>query len=246
MSATVAIKEELHLHRSSQPFTTALFALISIIFSLNFFFVNVLTPGNIQMGEKIELYKSYGEINVYDAKNLRSGGIGLFSVNTLGYVNLFEEESNIYINSSVFEKNKGVFYQSDFIYRHEIGHIYQKKMVAEKAGGYPSWNDPLTTIKYVYYLFKLDSDYKKMMPDLQETSHQIVVFPGLEAASDCMAIRDNDQSLYKKTYVVDGKCTLLQDKIATASIVGRWPDEQLEKEKNEEILNIVKEYFNID
>lgn len=208
--------------------------LVTIVFSFNAFFINSFTPGSIQTGHQSQLYKKFGTVSIYSAENLSSGGLGPLSIGTIGYVNLLEEERNIYISKKKIKKT-GIN-QTHFLYRHEMAHIEQKSIVADKAGGYPNWSNPIRTAKYIYYLFKLDSDYKKVMPKISSHYHGKVIFEGLETAADCRALKKDktDEHEGYLNYIGNKQCTATQRAIAYNAISGEWP--KIHQNSSKEII----------
>lgn len=199
---------------------------IILSFTLNALIISSFTPSNIQQGETAELHKKFGTVSIYSTKNLKSGGIGLLSADTSGYVNLIEPNKNIYINEETIKTHyNGSMNQTAFLYKHEIAHIEQKEIIADKAGGYPKWTDPIKTVKYIYYLFKLNNDYQKLMPKIHQKG--FVVFKGLESAADCRStqpeLNENTSDSYTGRYIGSQICTNKQRDIVYSAISGKWP-----------------------
>lgn len=218
---------------------TLIFFLIP--FLLNALVVSGFTPANINTDEgKATLYRSFGTISIYESKDLRSGGIGKLSVGTMGYVNLLSPSPYMYINSDYIEASGGVN-QTDNIFRHEIAHIEQKRMVAEKAGGYPNLYNPVRTAKYLYYMFKLDADYQKTMPKVSDEHEGIVIFPGLESAADCRAGK-TDGAL-GDSYVDEHSCSELNKTVALKGMSGTWPTAQVVSEVQADMEADAEKFF---
>lgn len=215
--------------KKRKPLMITLISLIVIApFVLNAIIINGFTPTSVRGGDPTSFYAQYGGISVYQATNLTSGGIGSLSIKSDGYVNLLKEGRDIYINKDITDKSISV--RTSFLYRHEIAHVDQKELVANKAGGYPTWSKPVLTIKYFYYLYKLDSDYQKIMPGIVEGHEGFVPFPGLEAAADCRAMPMKDgwgKENGGSTYTDSTTCSYTHKKVSISAMSGKWPTEDL-------------------
>lgn len=215
--------------KKRKPLMITLISLIVIApFVFNAIIINGFTPTSVRGGDPTSLYAKYGGISIYQATNLTSGGIGSLSVKSDGYVNLLKEGRDIYINKDITDKPISV--RTSFLYRHEVAHVDQKELVAKKAGGYPTWSNPVRTVKYFYYLYKLDSDYQKIMPGLVEGHKGFVPFPGLEAAADCRAMPMKDgwgQKNGGSTYTDSTTCSYTHKKVSISAMSGKWPTEEL-------------------
>lgn len=196
---------------------------ISFVFIFNIILIKCFNPGDLQLGAEKYVNQKFGTVTIYTTENLRSGGIGTaFSAETPGYVNLFEPDKNIYLRKSTVEDYYGGKLQrKSFLYKHEKAHIEQKEMVANKAGGYPELYNPITTVKYTYYLFKLDSYYKNIMPEFQD--NKTALFRGLESAADCRAIPKDQTDAYTGRYIKPEQCTEKQRLEAFKGISGEYP-----------------------
>lgn len=119
--------------KKRKPLMITLISLIVIApFVLNAIIINGFTPTSVRGGDPTSFYAQYGGISVYQATNLTSGGIGSLSIKSDGYVNLLKEGRDIYINKDITDKSISV--RTSFLYRHEIAHVDQKELVANKAG----------------------------------------------------------------------------------------------------------------
>lgn len=170
---------------------------MSIIFTLNVFIYQLFTPVNVQFHPSSEtvvgqtsIRSNQNSVMVYTSPKMKSGGLGAFSADVYGYVNMVEPEDIIHTRTDtlkvydiVHEDGKLPESSNGFFMVHEFAHILQKHLVSKTAGGYPSPSNPIRSGRYYYYLTKLDRDLQALMPPV---SHY-ATFPGLEAAADCYA-----------------------------------------------------------
>lgn len=184
-------------------------ALTGAIYMLNALVIYAFSPQSDWTAFKSE----FGSVQVYEAGDLNSGGAWV-AQDTEGYVNLAEEAPIIYVDANRVEKSPHENQSSPFI-SHEIAHIQQKRLIAGRAGGYPSYANPWQTAKFLYYTLKLNHDYTQIMPEPKNAQWWRA---GLESAADCYSVSDDDTGHY-----VD-QCNKDQRKQAFRLISGKWPE----------------------
>lgn len=211
--------------------TLLLSLVIGGIFAVNALVLFAANPVSIQGGDKSLEYKYFSTVEVRSVENLRSGGLGKASFPVFGYVNMTDEKDIIYLNQELTDKNPHLTHRSYF-YKHEMAHIYQKRMVAEKVGGYPSYLNPVKSYNYYRTLFKLDREYQKYMPDFNKDD-EFSLFPGLETAAECFAQPQKINPSYEAHYVKRGYCVPEERKHVFGMVVGRWPAPLTEEQKEE-------------
>lgn len=204
-----------------------LIGLIVSLYAVNALIIFSFQPSNFQLGGEAVHSHDIGTNEIFGVEDLKSGGLGVIAFSAGGYVNLLEEEPRIYLNSSHIDPSD--LSTDDYVYRHEFAHVLQKELVAETAGGYPSYLSPIQSFRYYYELWRLNRDLEELMPPMELPSP----VPGLESAADCYAqpASDPENPVYHRAqYLGDGSCTAEQRKIAIGLIAGKWPAPLSEEE----------------
>jgi len=168
-------------------------------------------------------FKDFGSVSIRLVEDLHSGGVGPWSASVMGYVNVMDDSQIIYVKK---ENVNSDFSQASLLYKHEFAHVLQKEMVAEKAGGYPTYVNPLQSAVYYYHLLQLNHDFEMLMPDVNKTTRPFLPSAGLEAAAECYAQpRSGPEEVvyYKAHYLYPEYCTAEQRMIAIKMISGTWP-----------------------
>lgn len=200
-------------------------ALVIVAYGLNAAIIYFTQPVSVQTGAEQQEHSSIGTNKVVSIEGLLSGGVGLWSKASLGYVNVLSEEPIIYVNGD-YLKGEDVLNANDYLYKHEFAHILQKELLAERSGGYPSYWNPISSGIYYFNLLKLNSDLEALMPAVREDEGWIP-FPGLEAAAECYAQPYSDpekQVYFQAPYLYPDHCTAEQQKIAMRLFGGHWPE----------------------
>lgn len=188
-----------------------------------------MQPTTIQHDPDVHINETYGTIEVALVDDLKSGGIGPASTEVIGYVDVMSPEPIIYFNKDRYFKAPP---RNSYMYRHELTHVLQKEMVAEKAGGYPSVWNPVKSYTYYYYLLKLNYDLAKVMPTDNHDAHEHSMVSGLEVSADCYA-QKVEYIGKPMQYLGSVGCNAEQKYIAMALISGRWPTPLNDEEKAE-------------
>lgn len=210
-----------------------LFSLIAVgaVFVLNAVILFCANPVSLHGQDKSTVFKDFGLVEVRSVDNLRSGGLGKASLPVFGYVNMTDKEDIIYLNKEIADKSPN-FTQSSYFYKHEMAHIYQKSIVAEKAGGYPSYVNPVQSFKYYKTLFELDKAYQELMPAFNN-EEEFSLFPGLETSAECFAQPKKITPKFNAPYVDRGYCLAEERKVIFGMVVGKWPTELTEQQQKE-------------
>ena len=161
-------------------------------------------------------------VNLTPPSNLVSNGV------VAGYVDIVSPDNNMYIN---FNSDANISLD-DYLYHHELAHIYQKQLVAEVSGGYPSYWNPFTSFVYYFNLARLELDLRAVMPSSTSNGDALVTspFPGIEEMADCNAEQINNFGLPMQ-YVGSEGCGAEAHYIATMLVSeGRWPSPLTSKE----------------
>lgn len=207
-------------------------ALVLVAYGLNAAIIYFTQPVSVQQGAEQQAHSSIGTNKVISIEGLLSGGVGLWSKASLGYVNVLSEEPIIYVNGD-YLKEEDLLTANDYLYKHEFAHILQKELLAERSGGYPSYWNPISSGVYYFNLLKLNSDLEALMPAVRDDEGWIP-FPGLEAAAECYAQPYSDpekQVYFQAPYLYPGHCTAEQKKIAMKLFGGHWPEPLSEAER---------------
>lgn len=204
---------------------------IGVIYLLNAAILFFFQPVDVQTGTaSVTKTQEFGGFKVLTVPHLRSGGIGGWSAEAGGYVDMLSPDETAYVNPHIAGDN---LTQTSYLYRHEFTHVLQKRLVAKVSGGYPSvWNPVRSTIYYVN-LIRLNNDLEKLMPKMNED--QQVVAKGLESAAECYAQPYSEKSeeavYYKAPYIFPRYCNAEQVAIATKLFSGKWPKPLTVEEK---------------
>lgn len=196
---------------------------IGAVYLLNAAILFFFQPVDVQSGTaSITKTQEFGGFKVLTVPNLRSGGIGGWSAEAGGYVDMLSPDETAYVNPHIAGDN---LTQTSYLYRHEFTHVLQKQLVAKVSGGYPSvWNPVQSTIYYVN-LIRLNNDLEKLMPKVN--NHQQVIAKGLEAAAECYAqpysSKHEPTLYYKAPYIFPEYCNAEQVTIASQLFSGKWP-----------------------
>lgn len=206
------------IKRILRNLSVTILAIIAGSYGLNAAIIFFAQPANLQEGAREEISAKYATVSVVLLKDLKAGGLGSLSSGTTGYVNVLSPEPRIYLDGSEYETPP---LQSTYIYQHEYAHILQKRLIAAKAGGYPSVLNPFISFSYYGQLLKLNQDFEELMPDGNQDAHSHSLFSGLEIAADCFAQPNTpDEPL---TYVGTNFCSEEQRYISRYMIIDRWP-----------------------
>jgi hypothetical protein len=204
---------------------------IGVIYLFNAAILFFFQPVDVQSGTaSITKAQEFGGFKVLTVPNLRSGGIGGWSAEAGGYVDMLSPDETAYVNPHIAGDN---LTQTSYLYRHEFTHVLQKRLVAKVSGGYPSaWNPIQSTIYYVN-LIRLNNDLEKLMPKVN--NHQQVIAKGLESAAECYAQPYSSQHeptlYYKAPYIFPHYCNAEQVTIASRLFSGKWPKPLTKEEK---------------
>lgn len=206
------------LKRIIRSFLFVVTGIIAGLFALNAAIIFFAQPANIQAGEKVEIATQHGSVSIVLLDELRAGGLGNLASGTTGYVNVLSADKVIYLDGSQFDKAP---MQNTYIYRHELAHVLQKELIAEKVGGYPSIGNPIVSFAYYAKLIQMNNDFSSLMPQDAHDAREHPLFSGLETAADCFAQREKEP--VPLTYIGSTVCTPEQQKIALALLSARWP-----------------------
>lgn len=218
--------------KASRKIATGIVGLIVTAYALNAAVIFFTQPVSVQNGAETHEHSKIGFNEVISIEGLRSGGIGLWSKASLGYVNVLSEEQIIYVNGD-YADDENPLGQTEYLYRHEYAHILQKRLIAERSGGYPSYLNPIASSVYYFNLLQLNGELAALMPPVREDEGWIP-FPGLEAAADCYAqpySSPEEQAYFQAPYLYPGHCDAEQEKIARGLLSGRWPQPLTEEER---------------
>lgn len=143
--------------------------------------------------------------------------------NTMGgLVDVFHPGEIMYINNVFFNDPTMEQYWPQ-LFTHEYAHVSQKELVSHYTGGYPSYWNPVQTVKYLVTLTKLNNDLEAYAPVSKPVDEGRVVFgSNLETSADCAV----DAYAYNSNYLGyknSADCTVEQ--IAASLAVGakKWP-----------------------
>jgi len=221
--------------------TVIILGFIVAAYSGNAALLYFTSPANERYNEQFTHVDTFGTINILSYENLKSGGLSLGSADASmhfsGYVNLLESEKNIYIDDT-WGAVPG--FRNYAIYDHELAHILQKEMIAERSGGYPSYANPIRTFKFVKNLLELDSEFSKVMPKPENVNEVGLGIMNLETAADCYSQPAVRLSKVNEgttlTYVGEQECTRVQEHLALKLInTSEWfnAEKALEEIKRE-------------
>lgn len=188
---------------------------VATLFGINAAILFMVQPATAGSGEPAA---QYGDVSVMLVKELKAGNLGEQSPVVTGYVNVLSPEPVIYLNKDVHPE---VPPQTSYIYRHELAHVLQKRLIAEQVGGYPSLTNPAVSFAYYYQLLRLNSHYASLMPKASHDAHSQTHFSGLEISADCFTQRTGQQE--PLTYAGSSFCNDEQRHIALALLSERWP-----------------------
>jgi hypothetical protein len=214
------------LKRIVRNLLLTLLAVIAGLYGLNAAILFFAQPANLQQGAREEISSQYGTISVVLIDDLKAGGLGNLSSGTTGYVNVLSSSPTVYINGTEYKKAPA---QNSYIYRHELAHVLQKELVAQKAGGYPSLSNPFVSFLYYGELLKLNHDFTETMPEGNQDAFRHSLFSGLETGADCFAQSDVPEE--PMTYVGTEYCSSEQRYISLYMLTKRWPAPLTEEEK---------------
>lgn len=199
---------------------------VSGLFGVNAAIIFLAQPGNLQVGEQNEIVSQYGTVSIAFIDDLKPGGLAKLSAGTTGYVNVLSPEPVIYLNGKEFEKAPP---QHSYIYKHELAHILQKRLIAKEAGGYPTVENPFVSFAYYYKLIQLNHDFARATPVANHDAILHSPFTGLEGSSDCFAQQSDQEN--PMPYLGSSLCNPEQRYIALSMLTGRWPTPLSENEK---------------
>lgn len=212
--------------------------LVSAVYAFNALIILAVAPGNAVHASRNQ---TIGDVRIEYYHDLKSGGVLGFSMDANGYVNMLSEENIIYVSADKYDKNLPV---GGYLYRHEYTHVLQKSMVAHKSGGYPSIENPLQSMKYYYYLHKLNSDLREVMPEINRDNPRVFAWfmtDGFEAAADCYAqppSSPEEQVFYEGSYLKNGYCNAEQKRLAVSLITTDEWFNPLTKEEKEKLVPV--------
>jgi hypothetical protein len=206
--------------------TISITTAVALLYGANAAVIFFAQPVNVQNGETVSMDTQYGTISVAIIKGLKSGGVGSLSSGTTGYVNVLAEEPTIYINGDAYDKAPE---RDSYIYRHELAHVLQKKLIAKRAGGYPSVWNPAVSFAYYKQLLDMNSVFEQSMPKGNSDAYRHSQFAGLETGADCFAQGNLPEG--PLTYIGSDYCTPEQREIALSMLEERWPEPMTDEEK---------------
>lgn len=214
------------LKRIARNLILTVLAITAGLYGINAAILFFAQPANLQQGVPEKVASQYGTISVVLLDDLKAGGIGNLASGTTGYVNVLSSSPTVYLNGMEYKEAPN---QSSYIYRHELAHILQKELIAEKAGGYPSVSNPWVSFSYYGELLKLNHDFAETMPKGNQDAYRHSLFSGLETGADCFAQADiPDEAM---TYVGTEFCSSEQRYISLYMLTERWPSPLTEEEK---------------
>jgi hypothetical protein len=220
--------------KATRKIVGGLLGAVVAVYALNAGIIFFTQPVSVQNGAEQHEHTKIGTNQVVSIDGLLSGGVGLWSKASLGYVNVLSEDPIIYINGDYADEDH-LLNANDYLYKHEFAHILQKELIAEKSGGYPSYLNPISSGIYYYNLIKLNGDLEALMPQVRDDEGWIP-FPGLEAAAECYAqphSSPEEKTFFQAPYLYPGHCTAEQKKIAMKLFGGHWPEPLTAEERAE-------------
>lgn len=195
------------------------------VYGVNAAFIYFMAPANVQRGGAGVEVASIGGTRVVSFDDLHSGGVGFLGWDRFasGYVNFASPDSVIYIDK-LWASN---FSQKSSLYQHELTHVLQKQMIAERVGGYPSYGDPVRTFRYVFALKELNDSLRDSMPAVKDNGEVNFMTSGLEASAECFAQPyssvTSEPVYYVAHYLKDGHCSNYQRRLAiTLFSADKW------------------------
>lgn len=197
-----------------------LFYLTGSIYLINVIFLSLFTATYSNDAKALPGY-GFGWASRVEASEVNVSFIKIPNTSVLGYVNMMSEDNVIHVGTKAADIHN---YKTYEFLKHEQMHIYQKELVAEKSGGYPSYSNPLQTLIYSINLIKLNNDLVVLMPELDTKIPSLVA--GLESSADCYATPSgeiNDYAYYYPTYLGSNLCTPEQIAITNNLAAGVWP-----------------------
>lgn len=210
---------------------TILFTIIAGFYGLNAAVIFFAQPANLQQGEHIEVAGKYGTVSIVLVDELKAGGLGTLASGAKGYVNVMSPEPTIYLEASMF---KGVPTRASYMYKHEMFHVLEKQLVADKVGGYPSYENPLLSFSYYFNMLKLNNDLASFLPSDNEDAEVASPFSGLEIAADCYA-QDLEFVGQPMQYLGSVGCNAEQRYIVFGLLSKRWPEPLTVEQKKEAV-----------
>ena len=189
----------------------------------------------VDLTGRFERVKS-GEVTIVSVDELRSGGVGNFSAEAKGYVNMFVPEDVIYVEMSeqIYEKDK------NYLFVHEYAHVLQKRLIADVSVGAPSRWNPLQSLVYYYNLFALNAALSGVVPPVTADVDGVLVVSGLEANADCVTQVFGSWPRVQ-SYIGSVYCSSEELAAAYCVVNGEWPSgENVARYKvllDEKILN---------
>lgn len=141
---------------------------------------------------------------------------------TEGYVDMTDPSMTI----NLAERTQELYKPDDFalLMKHEQFHLVQKALVADAAGGFPSFENPYRTFRYLTELWHLESDLRGLMPDLFPMAKERVFAHGIETSADCYAQPSDLPVQYSGFYMEhDTVCSPEQVYIVQQMERGVWP-----------------------
>lgn len=207
----------------------ALFCIVAGAYLINAVVINSFAASYTAHNE-YDIQHAHGHDDHMGVDSLSVGGVAIPFTTVVGYVDLMDSEEVVYMNYSAFQSNSLNFTN---ILTHEKMHIYQKKIIAEASGGYPTYDNPIQTAIYLSNLLRLNNDLVELMPELNYEGATLA--SGLEAVADCYATpRDGTPeypAFYRPVYLGSNFCSSEQIEIADRMADGVWPKPLTEEEQ---------------
>lgn len=164
--------------------------------------------------------ESYGGTEVIRMDEI-AVGYGPFEVAAAGYVNMAVDEDRFYISDVLHDDHAAWEHTA---YSHESFHLIQRELVAEAAGGYPSYLNPLRSFFYYFQLLRLNADLAPLMP---EPTDPLPFTGGLEGSADCYAQprgTAENPAHYTGVYIQENICDPAQVWVVDQMAAGNWPE----------------------
>lgn len=169
----------------------------------------------------LEYFSDDTKIQLTD--NLQAGPAwGAFNVD--GFVHMVNDENTMFLESEVLG-----FAGTEQLIAHEYAHIQQKKLIASKAGGFPSYINPIMSASFFFKLVELNDALAPYAPDFDTRfeatgDHPHSMFKNIETNADCAvelyAWNERPYASYKDSNV---ECTVEELAAALAVQNGDWP-----------------------
>lgn len=144
-----------------------------------------------------------------------------------GYVNVADPEPVAYLDRDRYARFSGE--QRKELRDHESFHVVQKRLVADRSGGYPSVWNPVLTARYYRNFRELDRRLVSVMP---EPGKDLPLRAGLETSADCWVqlravmehVGDGPVTVSKPSYISGRSCSTEQLTVVMRMRQGVWPE----------------------